>query len=124
MPFTTTTANKLLDKLLKATDFTPAAALYVSLHTGDPGNDGANEVTGGSYVRKVSTFDAAATKASAAAAALSWTGMPACTVTHVGLWSAESAGDFWWGGALTASQAVAAGNTFTIADGDFDVTLT
>jgi hypothetical protein len=124
MPFTTVTANKILDKILSGTDFTPATDLYVSLHTGDPGQDGSNEVTGGSYVRKISTFDAAATKASAAAAALSWTGMPAATVTHVGLWDAETSGNFWWGGALTASQTVAAGNTFTIADGDFDVTLT
>jgi hypothetical protein len=41
----------------------------------------------------------------------------------VGVWDAESAGNFLWGGALTASQQVNAGNTFKINAGSLDVSL-
>ena len=47
-------ANKLLDKAFGGTDFTPAAILYVALHTADPttaGPSDSNEVTGTNYAR-------------------------------------------------------------------------
>lgn len=124
MAFKTTVANQILDKILKNTDFTPASALYISLHAGDPGETGTNEVTGGSYIRKVATFNSAATKATSNVAAVTYTGMPATTVTHVGIWSADTGGAFWWGGALSPSKSVGAGDTFQIAAGDLDVALT
>jgi len=49
--------------------------------------------------------------------------MPACTVTHVGIWDAESSGNFLMGGSLDASKVVNAGDTFTIAAGDLDVSV-
>mgnify|MGYP001765001706 CR=1 FL=1 len=124
MAFVTDTANKILDKILRNTDFTPATTIYTSLHTADPGNTGTAECTGGSYARLSTTFSAASGGATANTADLNFTGMPACTVTHVGLWSAVSAGTFWWGGALTASKTVGAGDTLKIAAGDLDVVLT
>ena len=124
MPFTTTTANNIINKILRNTDFTPASTLYASLHTSDPGDSGTGEVTGGSYARLVIAFSAASGKASSNTGALSFTGMPAATITHVGLWSASSAGTFWWGGSLAVSRTTAAGDTFQIAIGDFDINLT
>lgn len=124
MPFTIAAANKLIDKLLRNVDFTQLTTPYVSLHTGDPGESGANEVTGGSYIRKAATFAAAASKASTTSGDLEWTNMPAVTVTHVGIWDAESGGNFWWGGALTASKEVPVGANFTVAAGDLDIALT
>lgn len=124
MPFTTVTANKILDKILKNTDFTQATALYASLHTADPGESGTNEVTGGTYGRQAISFNTAATKATTNTATIDFTLMPVATVTHVGLWSAASGGTFWWGGTLTASKTTAAGDTLRIAAADFDVTLT
>lgn len=122
MPFTTNTANKILDKVLRGVDFTAPTSLRVSLHTADPGQTGASEVSGGSYARKQPTIAAASNKASTTTADLEWTNMPACTVTHVGIW--DQSGAFWWGGALTASKAVAAGDTFKIVAGDLDFNLT
>lgn len=124
MAFKTTTANKILDKVLRNTDFTPATTLYVSLHTADPGETGASEVTGGSYVRQAITFSAASAKATTNTADLLFASMPSATVTHVGLWDASTVGNFWWGSALSVSKAISAGDTFKIAAGDYDVSLT
>jgi hypothetical protein len=72
---------------------------YFSLHTGDPGTSGANEVVGGSYARVLATFPAAATGASTTAGATH--NVPAgVTVTHFGRWSAASGGTFYTGGTL------------------------
>lgn len=124
MAFLTATANKIIDKIFNATDFTHPTTLYASLHTADPGGTGANEVTGGSYARQAVSFAAAAAKATTNDAAVDFTGMPATTVTHIALWDASSGGTLWWEGQLTASKTTGAGDTLQIAAGDFDVTLT
>jgi hypothetical protein len=98
--------------------------VYVSLHTADPGETGASEVTGGSYGRQgPETFSAAAAGASDNDTQIDFTNMPAATVTHVGLWDASTAGNFLWGGSLTTSKSLNAGDTFRIAAGDLDVSL-
>ncbi|MFX4261032.1 phage tail fiber protein [Pelotomaculum propionicicum] len=123
MPFTTATANKILDKILRGVDFTPATNLYISLHTADSGDNGANEVTGGSYARQAITFNAANSKHADNPSQIEFAGMPACTITHVGLWSASTLGDFWWGGDLTASKTLNAGDTLRFPAADVDVNL-
>lgn len=114
--------NKILDKVFRNTDFT-VTTVYVSLHTADPGETGASEVTGGSYARQATAFDVAASGATENSALESFTSMPAVTITHVGCWDAASSGNFLWGGALTASKVVNSGDTVEIAAGDLDVTL-
>lgn len=101
---------------------TMTSGAYLSLHTADPGATGANEVTGGSYARLACAITVT-NKTATNDAAEDFTGMPAATVTHVGIWSASSGGTFRFGGALTSSQAVLAGQTFTIAAGDLDIAL-
>lgn len=73
-----------------------AVATFASLHTGDPSTTGANESTGGSpaYARKAITYAAAATGTKANSAAITFD-VPASTITHVGLWSAVTAGTFY-----------------------------
>lgn len=115
--------NKILDHVLRNTAYTPAATVYVSLHTADSGETGASEVSGGSYVRKAASFTAAASGATETSADLTWTSMPAATLTHVGIWDASTAGNFLWGGALSSAKVVNSGDTFKIAAGDLDVTL-
>lgn len=123
MPFTTAMANNILNKILRNTDFTPATALWASLHTADPVDNGQSEVTGGSYARQSISFSAASSKTTSQTADLNFTLMPACTVTHVGLWSASSGGTFQWGGVLTDSKTITAGDTFKIGVSDWDVSL-
>lgn len=114
--------NKILDKVYRNVDFT-VSAVYVSLHTSDPGETGANEVSGGGYARQSATFTTASNGATENSSTIEFTNMPATTVTHVGIWDAASAGNFLWGGALTSSKNVNAGDTFRIPAGDLDVTL-
>lgn len=114
--------------------FTDAAAptrpnaWYVSLHTGDPGETGANEMTGTGYVRDAATFSDATTGAAGCSneadavftnsGATSWT-----EATYFGVWSAETNGTFYGGGALGVNRTIGAGDTGTFAVGDLDITL-
>lgn len=101
-----------------------AAVGYVSLHTGDPGSTGANEVVGGSpaYARKAVTWN------SASGADLDNNANPTfdipagTTITHYGLQSASSGGTFYGGDALSAPETFGGQGTYTLTD--LDVTLT
>jgi len=114
--------NKILDKVFSNTDFTVTTA-YVSLHTGDPGETGADEAAGGSYARQSAAFDASASGATANAADITFTAMPTATITHIGVWDASTTGNFLWGGAASASKALTSGDEYKILEGDLDVTL-
>ena len=115
-------ANKLLDHVLKHVSYTSPTTVYVSLHTADPTDAGTSEVTGGSYARQAASFASASGKVSATNADLTYTNMPACTVTHVGIWDNNSGGNLLFYGPLIASQTLASGNTFTIASGNLTET--
>jgi hypothetical protein len=118
MAIPATQANKILDYLLRGTE--PAALAdgrKLSLHTGAPGADGtANEVVGGTYARQSATFGAAANAAAVLSAAIEFAGMPACTVTHVGVWTDEVTPVFLMSGALGTPKAVPAGETFRLTE--------
>jgi hypothetical protein len=124
MALSTYLGNKILDCIGNATNFTAPSTAYVSLHTGDPGLVGSSECTGGSYIRKAVSFTAANAKAMDNDAAVEFAGMPAATVTYIGLWDAEANGNFLWGGSNTGTTSVAAGNTFRLAVGVIDLSLT
>jgi hypothetical protein len=115
MAFGTAEANSIIDAW---------SGHYVSLHTGDPGSTGANEVTGGTYTRQQVTLSAAANKASSNSGILNFTLMPAVTVTHVGIWTLQANGAFEIGGALSVQKVTNAGDTFQLPIGDLDVALT
>lgn len=123
MPFLTTEGNSILNLMLRKVSYTPADALYLSLHTGDPGQNGANEVTGGSYARKAITFDAASSKKCVSSAAIEFEGMPSATVSHVCLWDNSTSGNVKWAGSLAASKAVPAGETLRFKAGEVTVEL-
>jgi hypothetical protein len=111
-------ANQWLN-MLKATAFTAPAATWVELHTGDPGANGTANVSVGSTTRlQVTTanWTNAASGVLAMTAAIGpWTnGGTSETLTHIAVFSASSAGTFYWSAALTSSQAWASGNTFTL----------
>jgi hypothetical protein len=99
MPFTSDYyENKIIDHLFRNQAFTPPTTVYVSLHSGRPGDTGANEISGGSYARQSVTLTAASGGASDNSSAVSFTNMPAVTVVAFGLWDASSAGNLLaWG---------------------------
>lgn len=117
-----TYVDKILNAVLRNTSFTPPTQCYVSLHTGDPGYTGANECTGGSYARQAISFAAPSgscpNRQVALSASPSFTLMPACTVTHIGIWDAL-AGAYITGTVLTASKTVNSGDTFTLSTETF-----
>ncbi len=88
-----------------------SGTLYVSLHTGDPGSTGLNEVSGGAYVRKTSTFTLSGSNPTVAAndvvvqydqATASWG-----DVSHFGVWDAASGGNFLGGGPTGTTELIA-----------------
>jgi len=73
----------------------------VSLHTGDPGTTGANEVTGGSpaYARKTTSWTGGTSDGVVTGTAVVFD-VPAGTYTHLGLWN----GSTFLGGAPLSSS--------------------
>lgn len=121
--------NALLDHVLGNAALTQPADVYVALFT-DAATAGeleagtiTNEVAGGTYARQAVGFDAAAGGTTSNSAGVSFTDMPALTVSYVAVMDAATAGNVLFYGALTASKTLNAGDTFTIAAGDLDITL-
>lgn len=109
-------ANTALDALL-------AAYPWIKLHVGAPGSAGtANAAT--ETTRKQASWNAAAAGASSNSGALTWTNVAGSEdFTHFTAWTASTNGTFGFSGTVTAN-AVTAGDTFTIAAGDLDVSAT
>lgn len=86
---------------------------WISLHTADPGAGGTNEIVGGTYARMATNWN---TPAGAAVTGSSVTiNVPAGeTITHWGLWSAETGGDFIYGGLLPASESFGSNGTYSV----------
>ena len=96
------------------------------MHTADPAEDASGaEVSGGSYARQAITFNAAHATAGTIdnSSAEEFTTMPAVTVSHIGIWDAASSGNLLFYGAVTASKAVGAGDTISLAAGALVITL-
>lgn len=117
-------ANQVINHMLRNQAFTPPATIYVSLHTADPGDSGANEVSGGGYARQAVTLAAAANKATSNTTVIEFTNMPAVTITHCAIWDAQTGGNVLMYGALTQSKTVNAGDTVRFNVGDLDITFT
>lgn len=116
--------NALLNEVLRNVGYTPAATVYLALFTtatSDAG--GGTEVTGGSYARQAVTFTAASGGATENSGAITFTDMPAVTVTHAAIMDALTAGNMLFHGALSASQVVTAGASLTFAIGSVDCSL-
>jgi hypothetical protein len=101
---------------LRGTNMTAPTGLFVKLHTADPGAAGATAAAAGSTTR-VAVTEAAPSGGAIAMTGTqpSWTnGGTSETLTHISVWDAASAGNFLFSAALTATQAWASGNTFTL----------
>lgn len=94
---------------------------HVSAHTASPGDNGANEVAGGAYARQAIAFNAAAAGAMDDSTNGAVIPIPAgTTVTHIGFWSASSAGTFL-GYVDVTDEAFANSGTYTVTDADLDL---
>jgi hypothetical protein len=112
----TNLANVWLN-ILRNTTGTAIAAVFVKLHTGDPGAAGANNAAVGSTTRPAVTWSAPASGSMAiTGTAPSWTnGGTSETLSHVSFWDSSTAGNFLGSAALSATQAWASGNVYTLS---------
>jgi len=85
------------------TNFTADAALYIQLHTGDPGAAGTANISAVT-TRQAVTFGAAASNAIALSNSPAFTMTATETITHISVHNASSAGTFRWSAALTSSK--------------------
>lgn len=115
MPYTNNGKNAMLDALA-------ALITHASLHTAVPGEAGDNEVAGGApaYARKSVAFGAADTGNINLSGTAVFDVPGSTTVTHVGFWSAVSAGNFY-GYAAVTSETFASQGTYTLSDADLNL---
>lgn len=122
--------DEILDHVLGGGDFTRPATVYVSLHSADPGETGANELSGDGYARASITNNATNWPASTGGvksngAAITFpaaTGTDWDEATHFGIWDASSAGNPLYLGELTLPKTVQVGDTASFAIGELDIT--
>ena len=128
--------KKLLNHILGGGDYSRPATVYIGLWTSalNDASTGstANEVSGGSYVRKSVTNNSTnwpaasgttATKSNGTAITFAQATASWGTVTHFAILDASTAGNILGWGTLTVSKAIGNGDTASFAIGDLDVTL-
>ena len=113
MPYSTAGKNLMLDAL---------APEFSSLHDNDPGDNGANEISGGSpaYARKANTWNAADGGSKDNSNAPVFDVPAGKTVKYVGFWSLATGGVFYGAVAVT-NEVFAAQGTYTLTDADLDL---
>lgn len=109
--------DQILDSVFSAAAFTPPAASYIQLHTGDPGVNGTSNISSYS-TRTALTWSSAASGSKALSASVtitaSWSGTNNEQVTHVSYWSAVSGGTFIVSDKLTAAVTMMTGAQVTL----------
>lgn len=124
--------NEILDHLFADPGLSAGfATVWMSLHSGDPGETGASEISasGGGQLRiqvtRTTDWNSASSGLTDNKTAFTWSAMPSATVTHIGMWDDSSGAteNFMAGGSLSATAILNSGDTFEIAAGDLDITL-
>ena len=121
----------LLDWILTTGSATRPTAWFASLHTGDPGETGASELSSGSgYARQSASFAAAVDPAGTTTNQNALTFGPAATsnwgtVSGVGIvdMSTLGSGNFLFAGLLATARVVAIGDSLQIASGSLVVQM-
>ena len=97
---------------------------YLALYTASPNaGGGGTEVSGGSYARQTVAFGAISNGSMSNTSAVTFTGMPAATVTHFAILSASTGGTMRVYGALNASAAVISGDQVQFPVGSITINL-
>lgn len=103
------------------------ANAFVSLHTADPGDTGANEVAGNGYARQgpvafVNSGNNPTVAANTAIVSFPTATNPWGSVTNFGVWTDAATGTFLGGGLLDAPKPVAAGDQVRFLTGALTLT--
>ena len=97
-------------------------AVFASLHDGDPGATGENELSGGdpSYVRKAIAWNPATGGIMDSSNQPVFDIPAGKTIKHMGLWSAVTGGTFYLSAPIV-NEAFASQGTHVLTDGDLDL---
>ena len=123
MPYTADGKTLLLDALRGGAPAANRGIAVASLHTAAPGDNGANEVSGGGYARQAVTISAANAEA---AGSIDITNTPTfsvpagTTVSYVGFWSGEGTPKFLAWADVTDEAFTGAGQ-YQLTDADLNV---
>lgn len=136
--------NEIVDHIFRARSYSGPATIYVSLHTGDPGESGASSevsTSGTNYARaalaasasnwkgtgnEVTGVDSAGTGGQTKNAVTITFNVPSATwgtVTHFALWDAVSSGNCLGSGALTTAKVINTSDTVSFAADTLTVTF-
>lgn len=133
MSIGTSVEEAILNCYFNQANITAPTAIFMSLHTADPGETGANELPNAEAYARVNVTAKFPT-ATGGGGALSndaeilfpeagGDGWPAAT--HAAIWTSGTygAGTFVWGGALTVAKTAGVGVAIRFPIGDLDITL-
>src|SRR5690606_14946111 len=111
--------NALLNLVFRAVTYTPPSNVYVGIFTAAPSDTGGGTEVG---TRQAASFAAASGRSSATDADVTFTAVPAGSVTHVGIFDAATSGNLlFWGEVDTAVDP--GGDDLTIAAGTLTVAI-
>lgn len=118
-------SNKFTDAAVNGW-LTTYGTLWISLHYDDPGLGSYNyyEVSGGSYTRKEGTFTVPSGRTIWLDNAVQFNGLPAFTLTHIGFWTDQYAGELV--AVATAPNApvtIAANGSYSIAQNNLSLSI-
>lgn len=127
MSFSNATETLVLNWLLTAGSATRPTAWYLALFTSNPDEDASGtevSTVGTAYVRQSATFTVSGNTASNSAAIEFPTATASYgTVSHVGVFDAETGGNLLAYAALSTSKAIDTGDVLRVPSGDLDITL-
>lgn len=81
---------------------------WVSVHSADPGTTGTSEVAG---VSRAQTTFGSSSSGTASGSQVTFTGVPAGSYTHYGIWTAQTGGTFRYGFSLSPGVTLSASGT-------------
>jgi len=117
------TANSILNELCNTGTWTVPTSFWVKLHLGDPGAAGSTSPASNT-TRQLASFSSAAAGAITTVVDVTWTSVSATeSYSHVSFWDASSGGTLLATDNLEVTRGLTAGDNFTIAIGDIDITL-
>jgi hypothetical protein len=102
----------------------PLGAIKVALNSAvGSASSAGTEISGGSYSRQPLIMAAASAESITSGTALTYTNMPAVTVTSIDEWDSAGTPIRRWWGSLSASKTTNSGDTFSIASSSYTKTL-
>lgn len=127
MSFSNYLETEILDHVFGGAAYTAPATLYLALHTANPDEDGSGaevSTSGTAYARQTVAFTTSGnTTSNTSAVEYATATANFGTVTHVGVWDAETGGNLLAYAALTSSKTIETGDVFRVPAGDLDISL-